>query len=54
MFLLQGGSYMLSSVVIGYFGNKMTFPEYLSLAGSLGYGVAFWFLGPVPFIPLSQ
>jgi hypothetical protein len=54
MFLLRGGAYMISSIPSGYFGNKMKYPEFLSLAGLLGYGLAFWFLGPVFFIPVKQ
>lgn len=52
-FLILGGVYMVSTPVAGYICDKINYPTLVSILGNLFMAIAFLFIGPVPFIPLS-
>jgi len=52
-FFLNGGCYMLSTVVSGYIADKFSCPTTLSILGNMGLVFAFTIIGPLPFIPIN-
>lgn len=53
MFMLRGGTFTLSSPIIGFLCDKVMSPTYIVLISALCGCIGFLLLGPVPFIPLA-
>lgn len=53
MFMLRGGTFTLSSPILGFLCDKVISPKYVVLISALCGCIGFLLLGPVPFIPLK-
>jgi len=54
MFMLGGGTFTLSSPILGFLCDKVMSPMYVVLISAACGCIGFLLLGPVPFIPLNS
>ena len=52
-FSISSASYMISTILVGYIGDKISNPTILSLTGYIGLIVTLLIIGPLPFIPVE-
>ena len=52
-FSISSATYMISTVVVGCIGDKISNPTLLSLTGYIGLIITLLIIGPLPFIPVE-
>ena len=52
-FFIFGGCYMVSTVICGYIGDRISNPTLLSIAGDIGLIIAYLMIRPLPFLPIQ-
>jgi hypothetical protein len=52
-FFLNGGCYMLSTILSGYIMDKLAYPTVIAILGNIGFVVALTIIGPLPFVPIE-
>jgi len=52
-FSISSATYMISTVLVGYMGDKISNPTLLSLTGYIGLIFTLLIIGPLPFIPVE-
>ena len=52
-FFILGSCYMISTVISGLIADKISTPTLLSIIGNVGQILAFFIIGPLPFLPIE-